>query len=106
MFKPNPYRRGTDVILMYLAGRDDFITQVASCAQTFLRRVSAKGKFKHLISVKSGIYKNIYVFTLTISSVDIIISSKISILDIIGSMKAFQMRGDEDEEKEASISVF
>ena len=30
-------------------GRDDFITQVASCAQTFLRRVSAKEKFKHLI---------------------------------------------------------
>lgn len=30
-------------------GRDDFITQVASCAQTFLRRVSTKEKFKHLI---------------------------------------------------------
>ena len=30
-------------------GRDDFITQVASCAQTFLRRVTAKEKFKHLI---------------------------------------------------------
>ena len=29
--------------------RNDFISQIASCSQAFLRRVSAKEKFKHLI---------------------------------------------------------
>ena len=29
--------------------RDDFISQIVSCSQSFLRKVSAKEKFKHLI---------------------------------------------------------
>ncbi|MCD8151330.1 MAG: ATP-binding protein [Clostridiales bacterium] len=29
--------------------RDDFISQIASCAQAFLRKVSTKEKFKHLV---------------------------------------------------------
>lgn len=32
-----------------IEGRDDFISQIASCSQLFLRKVSAKEKFKHLI---------------------------------------------------------
>ena len=29
--------------------RNDFISQIASCSQAFLRKISAKEKFKHLI---------------------------------------------------------
>ncbi|MBP3609601.1 MAG: ATP-binding protein [Lachnospiraceae bacterium] len=108
MFKANPYRPGTGLMPVYLAGRDedieniseifealnmnipvqsvifsglrgvgktvlinklqkiaedknifcrhieveernDFVSQIATCAQAFLRKVSAKEKFKHLI---------------------------------------------------------
>ncbi len=42
-------------------GRDDFITQIASCAQTFLRKVSAKEKFKNLIQKPLDAIKSLVV---------------------------------------------
>ncbi len=42
-------------------GRNDFISQIASCAQAFLRKVSAKEKFKHLIQKPLDAIKSLVV---------------------------------------------
>lgn len=42
-------------------GRKDFISQIASCAQAFLRTVSAKEKFKHLIQKPLDAIKSLVV---------------------------------------------
>lgn len=41
--------------------RNDFISQIASCSQAFLRRVSAKEKFKHLIQKSLDAIKSLVV---------------------------------------------
>lgn len=41
--------------------RNDFISQIASCSQAFLRRVSAKEKFKHLIQKPLDAIKSLVV---------------------------------------------
>lgn len=42
-------------------GRKDFVSQIASCAQAFLRTVSAKEKFKHLIQKPLDAIKSLVV---------------------------------------------
>ena len=41
--------------------RNDFVSQIASCSQAFLRRVSAKEKFKHLIQKPLDAIKSLVV---------------------------------------------
>lgn len=42
-------------------GRNDFISQIASCSQSFLREVSVKEKFKHLIQKPLNAIKSLVV---------------------------------------------